>query len=175
MTKSSLLQRLSATVQFILGFALGISLIAGVSGAFVFAYYKKMSTLPKKPVYSGVPAPESAAKPASTPTIQPIESNTAENAVAELELEPESEPEPEPEPEPLPANAYRAEVTWPEGLSLRAEPDIEADRIGGIAFEDSIIILEDSNDAAWQKVRLSNGQEGWVKGGNTERTSEEDF
>jgi len=52
MTKSIFLKRLSATVQFILGFALGISLIVGISGALVFAYYKKMSILPKKPVFS---------------------------------------------------------------------------------------------------------------------------
>lgn len=169
MTKSIFVQRISTTAQFILGFILGISLIAGITGTVVFAYYKKMSVQPEKPVFSEAPASKPVAKKsAPVTTIEPIESNVSES---ELEVEPEPEPEvePEPEPLPLPPNAYRAEVTWPEGLSLRAEPTIGAERIGGIQFEDKIVILESSADGAWQKVRLRNNQEGWVKGGNTER------
>jgi len=166
MTKSIFVQRISSTAQFILGFILGISLIAGVTGTLIFAYYKKMSVQPKRPVFPEVPAPESVAqKPAPSTTIEPIESNVSE-------LESESEIAPEPELETLPPNAYRAEVTWPEGLSLRAEPMIDAEKIGGIQFEDKIVILENSADGAWQKVRLRNDQEGWVKGGNTERVEE---
>ena len=172
MTKSIFVKRLSSTAQFILGFLLGISIIVGISGTVIFAYYKKMSVQPQKPVFSEAPAPKPAAKkPAASTTIEPIESNVAES---ELETEPEvaPEPEPEPEPEPLPPNAYRAEVTWPEGLSLRAEPTIEAERIGGTQFKDTIVILEDSIDGAWQRVQLNNKQEGWVRGGNVERVEE---
>ena len=175
MTKSIFIKRLSATVQFILGFVLGISLIAGISGAALFAYYKKMSVLPKRPVYPEPTANlESEADTAETfADIEPIESI----ATDEDELEKSSvvtnqteEPE-EVEPE-LPANAYRAVVTWPQGLSLRAEPSINAGRIGGIDANASIIILENSADGEWQRVRLPwSNQEGWVKAGNTERTS----
>ena len=165
MTKSIFFQRLSATIQFILGFVIGISLIAGVSGAAIYAYYQKMSVLPKKPNFPEVTAsPESATEPADDIDIEPLESNiTSEQA----EAEPEEVVEPE-----LPPNAYRAVVTWPEGLSLRSEPSVDADRIGGIGADATIIILEDSADGKWQRVRLPwNSQEGWVKGGNTERTS----
>jgi hypothetical protein len=56
-------------------------------------------------------------------------------------------------------------------LSLRAEPDADAERIGGIESEATIIILEDSADGKWQRVRLPwNDQEGWIKGGNTQKT-----
>ena len=163
MTKSIFFQRLSATIQFILGFAIGVSLIAGVSGAAIYAYYQKMSVLPKKPNFPEVTAsPESAADLTDDIDIEPNESNTA----------PEAEPEPEVDPE-LPPNAYRAVVTWPEGLSLRSEPSLDAGRIGGIGADATIIILEDSADGQWQRVRLPwSGQEGWVKGGNTERTSD---
>ena len=163
MTKSIFFQRLSATIQFILGFAIGVSLIAGVSGAAIYTYYQKMSVLPKKPNFPEVTAsPESAADPTDDLDIEPNESNTA----------PEVEPEPEVDPE-LPPNAYRAVVTWPEGLSLRSEPSLDAGRIGGIGADATIIILEDSTDGEWQRVRLPwSGQEGWVKGGNTERTSD---
>ena len=175
MTKSIFVQRLSSTAQFILGFILGISLILGISGTLVFAYYKKMSVQPQKPVFTEAPAPKSAAKkkPAPSTTIEPIESNVAESELeTEPEVAPEPEPEPAPEPEPLPPNAYRAEVTWPEGLSLRAKPTIDSERIGGIQFKDTIAILETSTDGAWQRVQLSNKQEGWVRGGNTERVAE---
>ena len=171
MTKSTILQRISATVQFILGFAIGISLIVGVSGSLVFAYYKKMSTLPKKPDFPVAAVPSNSASndvEAST-TIEPLESNTAPEE--EEAIEPEvSEPEVS-EPE-LPADAYYAKVTWPQGLSLRSEPDPNAGRVGGIGFEKTIIILENSADGNWQRVRLPwSEQEGWVKAGNVERTS----
>ena len=182
MTKSIFLKRLSATVQFILGFVLGISLIAGISSAALFAYYKKMSVLPEKPVYPDATANlESEADTSETFTdIEPIESIATEDeldssVVAKETEEPQAAPvEEEPEitePE-LPANAYRAVVTWPEGLSLRAEPSINAERVGGIEANASIIILGNSADGEWQQVRLPwNSQEGWVKAGNTERTS----
>ena len=180
MTKSIFLKRLSATAQFILGFVLGISLIVGISGTLIFAYYKRMSVLPKKPEY---PEPQVATE--ATPNtnesssnigqtdIEPSEVNTndesPQEAISPVTEEPEVEPESEPE---LPPNAYRAVVTWPDGLSLRAEPDVNAGRVGGISAEASIIILEDSADGKWQRVRLPwSGQEGWVKGGNTRRTS----
>ena len=173
MTKSIFLKRLSATVQFILGFVLGISLIAGISGAMIFAYYKKMSVLPNKPEFSETEVATEATTPEPTETeIEPLESTPE----SELELEPEPEPEPEPEedeapPEAeLPPNAYRATVTWPEGLSLRAEPDIDAERVGGIETKATIFILEDSADGRWQRVQLPwNSQEGWVKAGNTKK------
>ncbi|MEO1692759.1 MAG: SH3 domain-containing protein [Cyanobacteria bacterium J06631_6] len=167
MTKSLFLKRLSATVQFILGFILGISLIAGISGTLVFAYYQKMSVLPKKPVFPEAPVAETTPDPVEA-EIEPLESNAVDETSAAANL-PIAEPEPEPEPE-LPPNAYRATVTWPQGLSLRANPDVEAERIGGIETKATIFILEDSADGKWQRVKLPwNGQEGWVKGGNTKR------
>ena len=186
MTKSIFLKRLSATVQFILGFALGIGLIAGISGVALFAYYKKMSVLPQKPVFPELKvSPEINADTIESSTdIEPIESNTIQdNEELEVEVkekEQEQAPQEVPEepkeadkPEPqLPPNAYRATVTWPQGLSLRAEPSINAGRVGGIEAKANIIILEDSADGKWQRVRLPwSGQEGWVKAGNTKRTS----
>ncbi len=182
MTKSIFLKRLSATLQFILGFALGIGLIAGISGIALFAYYQKMSVLPQKPVF-----PESAVSPESntdtiesSTDIEPLESNTIQDdeeveveveATEPQEVPEESQQESTPEPK-LPPNAYRGTVTWSQGLSLRAEPNINAGRVGGIEANANIIILEDSADGKWQRVRLPwSGQEGWVKAGNIKRTS----
>lgn len=178
MSKSIFLKRLSATVQFILGFALGISLIVGISGALVFAYYKKMSISPKKPAFSEVTVlEESTVDPIESATdIEPLESNTTQDEVEETEKAAQTaseKPKPAIKPEEkLPPNAYRAIVTWPQGLSLRAEPDINAGRVGGIETKANIIILENSADGKWQRVRLPwSNQEGWVKAGNTQRTS----
>jgi len=165
MTKSIILQRISATAQFILGFIIGISLIVGVSGSLVFAYYKKMSVLPQKPVFPPAQTESTSDNVEPATAIEPLESNTTSDEAAAVI----SEPEPEPE---LPPNSYYAEVTWPEGLSLRAEPSIGAERVGGIEFNSKIIILEDSSDGKWQRVLLPwNQKEGWVKGGNTRKTS----
>ncbi|MGF1542191.1 MAG: SH3 domain-containing protein [Pleurocapsa sp.] len=161
MTKSIFLQRLLATIQFVLGFILGITLVAGVAASAGYLYFRKMSDTPEKPVFSqettkSIPT-ETLQQPVTT-SESPIETNT-------------TEPEPEPEPE-LPPNAYMAKVTWPQGLSLRSEPDLNAGRVGGIEYNAEIVILEDSADGQWQKVRLPwSEQEGWVKGGNTERIS----
>ncbi|MCC0177893.1 SH3 domain-containing protein [Waterburya agarophytonicola K14] len=171
MTKSIILQRLSATVQFILGFLIGISLIVGVTGSMVFVYYKKMSTLPKKPDFPIASTESIPNNTESATTIEPLESNTTEDVEEAEIITEEAEVEPEVEPE-LPDSAYYATVTWPQGLSLRAEPDLNSGRVGGIEFESKIIILEDSVDGKWQRVRLPwSQQEGWVKGGNTERNS----
>ena len=176
MTKSIFLKRLSITVQFILGFALGISLIAGISGTLLFAYYKKMSILPKKPVFSEpIVVQETTPEPEKSATeIEPLESTTTPDEIEETEAQAVSEEAQEAvkPKEELPPNAYRAIVTWPQGLSLRAEPDINAGRVGGIETKANIIILEDSSDGKWQRVKLPwSGQEGWVKAGNTKRTS----
>ncbi len=148
--------------QFVLGFILGISIIAGVAGSAGLYYFARMSSVrPKKPVYQEETAPKT-----ETALETPEESLTVSEDI------PIVPPEPEPTEPAIPENAYFAVVTWPEGLSLRAEPTINSARIGGIAYNTKILILEESSDKKWQRVRLlGNQQEGWVKGGNTEKAS----
>jgi hypothetical protein len=168
MTKSIFIKHFSATVQFILGFILGIGAIAGISGTIIFAYYAKMSVVPKKPVFPEPIAEQTAPSKTADVEIEPIESTTKDDLKPEETTPPAEEAKAKLE---LPPNAYRASVTWPEGLSLRAEPEADAERIGGIENEATIIILEDSADGQWQRVRLPwNDQEGWIKGGNTQKT-----
>jgi uncharacterized protein YgiM (DUF1202 family) len=64
---------------------------------------------------------------------------------------------------------YPARVTQPIGLILRQEPSGEAARVGGIDFNQELTVLEEAPDGAWQRVRLADGAEGWIKGGNTEK------
>ncbi|MBO1346922.1 MAG: SH3 domain-containing protein [Hormoscilla sp. GUM202] len=72
----------------------------------------------------------------------------------------------------LPPRTYEARVTWPLGLILRDRPSYNSLRIGGIGYNERVLVLGESSDKVWQRVRVSDSfQEGWVKGGNTARTN----
>ena len=49
-------------------------------------------------------------------------------------------------------------------------PSKNSNRIGGISYQEKVIVLEESSDKRWQKVRVDDGGDriGWVSGGNTE-------
>ena len=161
MTKQTWVSTISSIFQFIIGFILGVTLIAGVGAGMAYWYFTKMSShTPTKPVF------EDEVKP--LPSAQEDSRVAAESDVPS-ETTPEPEPIREPEPE-LPSNAYFARVTWPQGLSLRAEPSLDAERIGGVGYNARIIILEESSDKRWQRVRIPETQrEAWVKAGNVEK------
>ncbi|GAB4534035.1 MAG: hypothetical protein Tsb0014_19910 [Pleurocapsa sp.] len=171
MGKSIFLQRLSATVQFVLGFILGITLIAGAAVSAGYLYYQRMSILPKKPVFPEE-TKSTATKPVESPKQKSEDTPAETQETSEVESSTETETETKEIEAELPPNAYKAQVTWPQGLSLRSEPSLNAGRIGGISYNATIIILEDTSDNQWQRVRIPwSGQEGWVKGGNTKRIS----
>lgn len=170
------MSRLSTIFQFVLGFIFGVALLTGAAVGTAYFYLSSISEYPPKPTF---PEEESSATTATDeePASATVETEQEETTAAETSQEteeateaaPESEPEP---PEELPPGAYRARVTWSEGLSLRAEPSTNAERIGGIAFNAEIIILEETEDKQWQRVRVGESdREGWVKAGNVERVN----
>ena len=130
--------------KFILGVLLAIALLA-LAGAGVTRYLiAQISTPPAKPIYANDPSPQppgAAPKPAAAPPASPS---------------------------PV-ADGFPARVTQPIGLILRKDPAADALQIGGIDYNQELTVLEDAPDGAWQRVRLADGLEGWVKGGNTER------
>ena len=158
---------ISQTFQFILGFLIGVALIAGSAVGAAYYYFTKVSSsIPEKPVYPE----ESTTAPVAQ---QPEKQDESQLVIESLSNADRPEPIAEPVTESIPPNAYYANVTWSEGLSLRAEPSIDADRIGGVGYNAKILILEDSADKRWQKVRIPGSQqEGWVKAGNIERASD---
>ncbi|MDB9313448.1 SH3 domain-containing protein [Spirulina sp. CS-785/01] len=168
----------SKIAQFILGVISGLFLL-GISGAATgYYFFSRMAADPPRPVFSEErPGTEtdkdSDDKKAPKPeTVAEDQKAAAEAAKEPKEEEPEEPEEPEEELEP---GAYRAQVTWPDGLSLRDEPSLEAERIGGIAYENEMIILDTSDDGRWERVRLpGTEQEGWVKAGNSEPIEEEE-
>jgi hypothetical protein len=154
MNKPTVLDRVSTISQFIIGFILGVTLISTLTAGLGYLYFRQMSVLPKKPEFPEVKKTEVVTKKATT---NPETTSSTETT---------------PAAEELPPNAYKAKVTWSQGLSLRAEPDSNAATIGGIAYDNEIIVLEETSDKKWQKVRIPwSEQEGWVRGGNTEKIS----
>lgn len=171
----------SGLAQLFLGFVFGLALFLGAGVGAGYLFFSRLQTEPERPDFTpeaatvaasdnAVEAEADAATPAPEPSSEVTE-------VAEPEPEPELEPEPEPE-EPTIAerfgeNAYRAQVTWPEGLSLRAGPTYEAETIGGVQVNDELVIIGTSADGVWQQVFVpATGAQAWVKAGNVRRLEE---
>ena len=152
-------------LQFIVGFILGVTLLAlGAAGA-SYLMVAKMTTNPPKPVF--------AEEEKKTPAV-PVKSSqppTPDQPKEEKKPTPQPSTEKKEEKEELPAGAYKARVTWSDGLSLRAEPSKDAGRVGGVEYNQELIVLESSRDGQWQKVKISTtGQEAWVKAGNVAKS-----
>ena len=171
---------LSGIFKFLLGFLIAIALLVGSGVAVALYFVTKLTAPPPKPIFANdkpiakpkpspvasqpSPAPVAAASPASNPT---------ETVSAE---QPDASPTPTetPSPKPLEPGAYRGRVTWRNGLIVRDTPGTESQRIGGIGYNQQIVVLAESDDKRWIKIRVEeNNQEGWVKAGNVERIESE--
>jgi hypothetical protein len=149
---------LSGIAKFLIGFFLGIFLLAGSAVAAGYYFWTKLSVVPAKPIFSEE---------------QPKGSSTGKKTTTQKASQPQRSSQPavtKPTPKELPPGAYKARITWPEGLSLRDSPGSDSNRIGGVAFNQEVIVLKESDDQRWQRVRLADGEkEGWIKTGNSER------
>lgn len=153
---------ISGFFQFIIGFIIGTIFFAAGIGGGIYFFLTTMSVNPSKPVFSEEKQEEANKNQPSQANnnVNNQSSNTNQNTNSQ----------PSKEEENLPAGAFRARVTWSTGLSLRAEPNKDAERTGGIGYNSEIIILSQSNDKQWQKVRIpGSGEEGWIKAGNIEK------
>jgi hypothetical protein len=178
----------SDLVKVLSGVFLAVVLI--VSGSFIAAQHviSQFTTLPPKPTFpndkpdpNGKPAPNDKATPSNkstgsdqsstqTPAVKAAQASSAPATPAKPSPSLSPSPSTQPSPQETEAAGYRAKIMLSEGLNLRGDPNRDAERIGGVAYNDQIIILEDSPDGEWQKVRIeSSGQEGWIKSGHAER------
>ncbi|MEB3827586.1 SH3 domain-containing protein [Phormidium sp. CCY1219] len=143
--------------KFLLGFILALAILAGGGVAATLYFVTKLTALPARPTFSNDKPPVTATTSADKDSQSQGSnaSNPGGNQSSENKLEP---------------GAYRARVTWPDGLILRDRPSYDANSIGGIEFRGEVVVLEESSDKEWEKVRVEgSNQQGWVKGGNTER------
>jgi len=151
---------LSGIFKFFIGFIIGIFLLAAGGAATAYYFWIKLSAIPSKPIFAEErPKPAQITKKAS--------SSKASKPKASKASTPTKSPE-----KVLPPGAYKARVTWPEGLSLRDSPSMDSNRIGSVASKQEVFVLKESDDQKWQQIRLIDGdQEGWIKAGNTEKAN----
>lgn len=142
----------SNITKFLLGTVLGVALLVGSGAVVAYFLLAKLAEPPPKPYFANdKPAATVSSPEAKPPTSATAPDSTATNA-------------------PLEPGAYEARVVYSGGLSLRDSPSLDATRIGGVAYDQQIVILEESPDKQWQRVRLESGDtEGWIKAGNIER------
>ncbi|ANV83735.1 ligand-binding protein SH3 [Picosynechococcus sp. PCC 7003] len=164
---------ISNLFQFILGFILGVFLLAVGSVGAAYYFFNRMAAAPPKPVFSETVAdpPETAPTSPQSQETEPEPTAVAANDLPETtEAEAEEAPEPEVADETS-ADGYKATVTWSSGLSLRAEPSQDSARLGGVDYNSEVTVLGMSADGTWQQIRLENGTEAWVKAGNLQKVN----
>ncbi|MBD1876557.1 SH3 domain-containing protein [Nodosilinea sp. FACHB-131] len=142
--------------KLILGMAIALILLSMAGVATARYFMGRLSVLPPKPLYGDempTPTPEAAPEAPAEPVVE------APPAPAEPPAEPALEP-----------GTYNATVVQPIGLVMREGPGVEFPQVGGVDVNEAVVVLEEPAGQSWVKVRVvSNGQEGWVKTGNTRR------
>lgn len=146
----------SSLVKLFLGFVIAITLLVSGSVALALIFINRASSPPPKPIFAN----DSRVVKKTASITEPKPSNLATKET------------PKTEPSPLAPGSYPARVTWNQGLSLRAEPSLDAERIGSLDYNQKIVVLQQSKDEKWQQIRLDDSElQGWVKAGNTERVN----
>ncbi|MBD2096940.1 SH3 domain-containing protein [Trichocoleus sp. FACHB-591] len=144
-------------IKFLLGFALAIALL-GLGGVVAARYLvTKLTAPPPRPAFANDKPLTNKAATVSKPAAGNAQSSQVSSTASAPVLEP---------------GAYQARVVQPIGLILRDGPGRDSNQIGGIEFNSRVVVLEESSDKQWQRVRLENSDRaGWVKAGNTERSN----
>ncbi|MCG8367831.1 MAG: SH3 domain-containing protein [Pseudanabaenales cyanobacterium] len=147
---------LLALTKLVLGvfFAFILISLAGVATARYFM--AKLAVSPEKPIFAnGISSVE------EPPSTQPIDAASTSISPPPNQLDAAIELEP---------GAYKAVVIQPIGLVLREGPGRDFPQLGGVEYNEQIIVLGESEDKQWLRIRLPvSGQRGWVKAGNTEK------
>ncbi len=146
----------SSLVKLFLGFVIAITLLVSGSVALALIFINRASSPPPKPIFAN----DSTVRKAANITKPKTSTLATKNA-------PKTKPSPS-----LASGSYPARVTWNQGLSLRTEPSLDAERIGSLDYNQKIVVLQQSKDEKWQQIRLDDSElQGWVKTGNTERVN----
>lgn len=169
---------LSGVMKFLVGFTLAIALLFFTGVSITRYFITRLTAPPPKPIFpNDSPTAIASPRPVSpAPTAVPTAPNPASPSAVSpspTATQPKSpSPTAEASPTPSPADepgAYNARVTQSRGLVLRQNPNREAERVGGVRFNQELTVLGTSDDGRWLRVRLESGEEGWVRAGNTER------
>lgn len=158
-------------LKFVTGVLVALALLF-VGGAAAARYIiTRLTSPPPKPVFAEEQVSQSSDSVAPNRSGDQASSNPQGESSEPLQVftdpvEPESEA-PQAEQAERDANAR---ITQPIGMVLRQGPSQDTTQIGGLYYNDEVILLGTSSDGQWQQIRLpGSGVEGWIKAGNTER------
>lgn len=146
--------RWSSVLKFFLGVLLAIAILAAGGLVAARVMMARLAVMPPKPMFPNDNPTKPAAKPARPAADKPVVEKQ-ESAT-----------------KPLPEGAYAAKVSQSIGLIVRDAPSQDGNSISGVDFNERVTVIETSADGTWQKIRLSNNQEGWVRAGNVEKVSQ---
>ncbi|MBE9190568.1 SH3 domain-containing protein [Gloeocapsopsis crepidinum LEGE 06123] len=156
--------RWKTVIKFLLGISLALAILISGGVATALYFLHRVATPPAKPIFSNDSAEVKVG--GSTPATSPHTASSSTQATPTANTTEASSTS-------LPPGTYKARVTWAQGLSVRSEPSLEAERIGGVGYNEELTVLETSSDEGWQRIRIENGeQEGWIKAGNIEKIEE---
>jgi outer membrane biosynthesis protein TonB len=163
---------LTNLLKFILGFVLALAVLLGTGLTVALYFVNRTVVSPSKPIFANDHPSSQPKKPKTSPKPQSKKSATPTPKPTPKPTETPTET-PTPTPKPTPPNAYTGNITWAEGLSMRSEPNTNSPTIGGVGGNKKVIVLEESDDKKWQKIRIADtDQEGWVKAGNIQRSEQ---
>ena len=153
--------------KFFIGLILALSVLIGGSVATGLYLMSKVTAPPPKPVFANDRASVKAYRSPDSKTTERAAVNDAKPIATPTLSE-------TPSLKPLEPGAYRARVSWSEGLILRSAPSLDSERVGGIDYNQQIVVLEENPDKSWQRIRLEDNKQGWIKAGNIERVEAEE-
>lgn len=154
------------SLQLIIGISIGLAgLIGVIGGAGYYFFMTQMGTRPPKPVFAeerdgGKSLAANKPKPKTATAAKLVQSPAA------------TDPQNPNAAEQLPPEAYDAKVLWKDGLSLKKEPNSGAEKLGGVAFNAKVAIVQTSDDKQWVLIQSqTDNLKGWVKAGNIDKAA----
>lgn len=156
----SIIKFILGVLQLLIGITLGLALMVGGSVAAGYYVFTKLSVTPERPTFAEEKPKQPVAN--ASPVTNP------KKASPEPILTPAPSPAP-PSPE-AEAALYKGVINWSDGLILRESPSNTASRIGGVGYNQQVVVLEESPDQNWQRIRIvATGKVGWIKAGNMDK------
>lgn len=142
-------------IKLVFGVAIALMVISLAGAATARYFLTQLSSLPERPVYDNDVRPKPADSPKADPSSQP-----------NVDQPPDTQENPD--NAATPKILYQVKVTYGSGLLIRSGPGNEYGTIGGIDYDETVDVLEESGER-WLKVRFDS-VEGWIRGkGNTQR------
>ncbi len=157
------------SLQLFLGILIGLIGLGAIAGGFGYYFFiTQMSTHPPKPVFAEERAANKAIAKAKTKPKVKLSSKPTPPSPSPVAQDPDDSNV----VKPLAPDAYDAKVIWKDGLSLKQEPDPNSEKVGGVAFNAKVAIIETSDDKQWVKIQSeTDNLQGWVRAGNIDKAA----